>query len=261
MQVLDLFCGCGGFSVGFEQEGIEVLGIDMWDVCLKSHGGRTILHDIRTLTKGDLPLDFQNPDIVIGSPPCQTFSNANRHTRTKDDSLIKEFMRIVHELQPKFWVWENVLGSQSVQKGTILDAQHFGVAQRRKRNFVSNFDLTDMSAYHHEPVTVRHTLTQIKGSGLLDGYNSKVYSLDGVSPTIRRIPLKWYDGRYDQDGLPKRLRFTGFEMLTVSDHIKLMGFADGYQLIGNKTQQMLQIGNCVSPVVSRAIAKKILKLW
>jgi DNA (cytosine-5)-methyltransferase 1 len=258
MKVIDLFCGCGGFSQGFEKAGFTVLGVDIWDVSLQSHGGNTLLFDITNLKQHHIPKEFQNPDIIIGSPPCQQFSTANRN-RTKDDTLICHFERIVSELHPRFWVWENVLGSKSRTVGTILDAQDFGVAQRRKRNFVSNVALNNLKK--SKKVTVREVLKgSIKGSGLLDGFNSKIYPLDDVSPTIRRIPLKWYDGRYDSVGMPNPLRFTGFDMLTIQQHLVLMGFDKDFKLHGSKTQQMLQIGNAVSPIVSYAIAQEIRRL-
>ena len=261
IKVLDLFCGCGGFSQGFEEEGFDVLGVDLWDVALKTHGGNTLECNIAKLNKNNIPKDFSKPDIIIGSPPCQTFSTANRHSRLKDDTLIKHFQRLVRSLRPKCWVWENVMGSTTVQKGIILDAQFFGVAQRRRRNFVANFDISEsvMNKYYKRKKNIKQTLplSSIKGSGLLDGYNSKIYSLDDVSPTVRRIPLKWYDGRYDKTGLPKPLRFTGFDMLSIQDHLSLMGFSRRKKIFGNKSQQMIQIGNAVSPIVSRALAKRI----
>ena len=263
MIVIDLFCGCGGFSQGFEEHGFDVLGIDMWDVCLQSHGGNTLQFDIGELSKQSLPTEFQNPDIVIGSPPCQTFSTANRDTRTKDDTLIKHFQRIVSELKPKYWVWENVMGSRCVEEGTVLDAQNFGVAQRRKRNFVANFHLRNILEYKQPSVTMRQVLPRIKGTGILDGYNSTVYSLDSVSPTVRRIPLKWYDdfhGACNEKGKLKspydtRLRFTGFDMLSTEDHLTLMGFNRDKKIYGNKGDIMIQIGNAVSPAVSKAVAQ------
>jgi DNA (cytosine-5)-methyltransferase 1 len=265
-KVIDLFCGCGGFSEGFEKNGFDVLGIDMWDVCLKTHGGNTFQCDISKLTRNGLPAQFQEPTIIVGSPPCQTFSTANRDTRTKDPSLIKHFQRLVNSLRPKYWVWENVMGSRCVEKGVVLNAAHFGVAQRRKRNFVANFDLTALDKYHKPTTTVRQALSTMNGIGILDGYNSTVYSLDDVSPTIRRIPLKWYDGRFDdQNGQlkpphDKRLRFTGFKMLTIQEHLILMGFNKNKKIYGKKGSQMLQIGNAVSPVVSFAIAKHLQSL-
>lgn len=264
IKVLDLFCGIGGFSYGFIKTGYQVLGVDMWDICLQSHipGGETMQANISKLQKKHLPTDFQNPDIIIGSPPCQTFSTVNIDTRTKDDSLIKRFMYIVNKLKPRFWIWENVMGSRCVTKGVTLDAQNFGVAQRRRRNFVSNVDISDiiMNKYHKEKKTVRQVLPIMHGSGILDGYNATIYSLDTVAPTIRRIPLKWYDGRFGDNVPTKKMRFTGFEQLSLKDHLTLMGFNRSMKLFGNKTQRMIQIGNCVSPAISLALSKRLLEL-
>jgi site-specific DNA-cytosine methylase len=259
--VVDLFCGIGGFSHGFINLGFKVLGIDVWDKCLDSHiiGGEVMQHDITTLHKSSLPQGFKNPDILIGSPPCQTFSTVNKHTRQKDDSLIIQFQRLVEELKPKIWIWENVMGSRHVAIGEILDAQNFGVAQRRKRNFVSNIDISNaiMRQYYKPPINIRQSLPKVYGEGILDGYNSTVYSLDSVSPTIRRIPLKWYDGRFGNNIPKTKMRFTGFQQLSIEDHLTLMGFPRNMYLFGTKTEKMIQIGNCVSPMVSLALAKRV----
>lgn len=256
MKVIDLFCGCGGFSKGFEKNGFDVLGVDIWDIALKSHGGNTICTDVSKITRKDFPTDYQNPNIVIGSPPCQTFSTANSK-RTKDDTLIRHFERLVKELNPQYWIWENVMGSRSRTKGVILDAQDFGVAQRRKRNFVSNIDLRKIPK-NTKKVSIREAFkNNLGGNGILDGFNSKIYSVDSVSPTIRRIPLKWYDGRYDNTSMPSPLRFTGFKMLSIEEHLILMGFDENFKLYGNKGEKMLQIGNSVSPAVSDSIAKYV----
>lgn len=267
LKVIDLFCGIGGFSDGFIKNGYDVFGVDIWDKCLKSpiHNGNVLQFDISKLQKKDLPQNFNKPDIIIGSPPCQTFSTANQDNRTKDESLINHFRRIVEILKPKFWVWENVVGSTSVQRGQILDAQNFGVAQRRKRNFVSNFDISDtyMYKYKKQKLSIIDVLPkeELLGIGILDGYNSKVYSLYDVSPTIRRIPLKWYDDRWGTNIPKTKMRFSGFEQLSLEHHLILMGFDRNLQLIGTKTEKMIQIGNCVSPVVAYAIAERLLSIY
>ena len=136
--------------------------------------------------------------------------------------------------------------------GVCLDAQNFGLPQRRKRHFVSNFKLPTENS---EPKRVISDVVEPEGCGILDGYNSKVYPLDKVSPTVRRIPLKWYDGRE----MPKRFRFTGFTHLSIEDHLKLRGFPCDYKLYGTKTSKMLQIGNAVCPPVMKSIAERILE--
>jgi DNA (cytosine-5)-methyltransferase 1 len=253
MRVIDFFSGCGGSSLGMEQAGLNViLAIDLWEDACETHELNidcpVWCEDINVIESSELP----PCDVIIGSPPCQKFSQANYYDRNYDDALVKRFMQIVHEVNPDYWVWENVIGAKRAMPGVCLDAQNFGLPQRRKRHFVSNFVLPEKN---NEPRRVVQDVIEPKGEGLLDGYNSKVYPLDGVCPTVRRIPLKWYDGRK----MEKRFRFTGFEHLSIEDHLTLMGFPSDYELYGTKTSKMLQVGNAVCPPVMKAIGERILE--
>jgi DNA (cytosine-5)-methyltransferase 1 len=250
MRVVDMFCGMGGFSKGLEDAGYEIVcGVDLNDDALESYtcnfpNAKAMKADIRSLKHSDLP----EHDLLIGSPPCQKFSQANYYDRSEDRSLIDAFKKLAE--QSKRWVWENVLGSKSGEKGVVLDAQYFGVPQRRKRFFSSNKDLKPKAS---ETSLAISDCIEIKGDGILDGFNSTIYSTDSVSPTIRRIPLKWYDGRPMQ----KPFRFTGFEHLSITDHLILMGFPSDWVVCGGKTSSMLQIGNAVCPPVAKAIGETL----
>ena len=253
LKVIDFFSGCGGSSLGIEHAGLDmVLAVDLWEDACKTHELNidcpVWCKDINLIEASELP----ECDVIIGSPPCQRFSQANYYSRDYDDSLVKRFMEIVEQVNPKYWVWENVVGAKRAMPGVCLDAQNFGLPQRRKRHFVSNFKLPTENS---EPRRVISDVVEPEGCGILDGYNSKVYPLDKVCPTVRRIPLKWYDGRE----MPKRFRFTGFTHLSIEDHLKLMGFPSDYKLYGTKTSKMLQIGNAVCPPVMKSIAERILE--
>lgn len=250
MRVVDLFCGMGGFSKGMQNAGCTIVaGVDLNKQALESYqlnfpNAKAIHADITSLSLNDLP----EHDLLIGSPPCQKFSQANYYDRTNNKELIDAFKR----LAVKEWVWENVVGAKHGEEGVTLDAQDFGVAQRRKRFFSASFNINNIPTNTNK-VTVRDVITNIEGEGLLDGFNSTVYSLDNVCPTIRRIPLKWYDGR----PMSKPFRFTGFTHLTIQDHLTLMGFDKDWMITGGKTAKMLQIGNAVVPSVAEALANAL----
>lgn len=165
-KVIDLFCGCGGFSKGFESAGFEViLGIDLWKDATITYQDNfpnaiTINKDIGDISGKEL-LKIVNLkesidiDVIIGGPPCQGFSLSGK--RMLDDprnKLYKSFVEIVGEIKPKFFVMENVPGLVRLFNGKVKDeivrdfsslgysvdmqllsADNFGVPQQRKRVF------------------------------------------------------------------------------------------------------------------------------
>ena len=165
MNVIDLFCGCGGFSKGFEQAGFKIcLGVDIWQDAINTYktnfpNASVITDDITNLTGTDL-LSFagiaeNEVDVIIGGPPCQGFSLSGK--RMLDDPrniLYKSFVRVVNSIQPKVFVMENVPGLVKLFNGQVKEqviedfsnigykvemkqllASDFGVPQSRKRVF------------------------------------------------------------------------------------------------------------------------------
>lgn len=126
LTVIDVFCGAGGFSEGFRQQGYKILlGIDSWEPAIKTYN-----HNFRLNCKTKNVLDFENSieeiealpdsDIIIGSPPCVTFSSSNisgKADKTLGIKLTQIFLRIVaiKKWQPesklKAWFMENVPSS------------------------------------------------------------------------------------------------------------------------------------------------------
>lgn len=170
-KVMDLFSGAGGFLLGFEKEGFDIiLSTDFDEDCEKVHKINRpnipfVRADIRTLSneKIDELLNGQTVDVLIGGPPCQGFStignrvSSDPERRTKYDprnDLFREYIRILNHLQPKVFVMENVKGIKTRDGGTIfeeiqrqfketgydfncitLNAADYGVPQYRERVF------------------------------------------------------------------------------------------------------------------------------
>lgn len=121
LKVLDLFAGCGGFSLGFSKAGHEIVGfVESWppaiDTFLKNHPKAEHLgYDIRVI--GDIEIErFRNKiDVIIGGPPCQGFSTAGkRDPKDKRNQLYKEFLRFVRIIKPRIVLLENVKGLKSM---------------------------------------------------------------------------------------------------------------------------------------------------
>jgi DNA-cytosine methyltransferase len=150
LKVLDLFCGCGGFSKGFLDAGSElVAGIDnekrVHETFEHNHpNAEFICADLTTLD----PAKWKGKiDIVIGSPPCPNFSNAKAdRDPAKGMILVREFIRWVNTIQPKWWIGENVPGILPHLRrefygvfAKILNCADYGVPQIRKRCFFGQY--------------------------------------------------------------------------------------------------------------------------
>ena len=165
-KCVDLFCGAGGLSEGFRQNGFDILlanDFDAWcEATYKLNHPETefisgAIQDISAqqmlsmlgMKKGEL-------DCIIGGPPCQAFSVYNHQRGMHDErsGLFREYLRLVKGLLPKYVVIENVPGMSSVEDGvavieikqglqalgyrvevTLLKAENYGVAQERRRLF------------------------------------------------------------------------------------------------------------------------------
>lgn len=162
LEAIDIFCGAGGLSLGAERAGLKIaLAIEKdasaADTFKHNHPNATIVCD--DIGQID-PLIYinKNPFIIFGGPPCQGFSTSNTKTRTKKNEnnyLFKEFLRFVKELQPKWFLFENVEGITSFDNGNtvstikdlfeelgyttneaVLYASDYGVPQHRNRFFM-----------------------------------------------------------------------------------------------------------------------------
>ena len=123
--LVDFFCGAGGMSLGFFQKGFKVLlANDIESVCTETYSfnhleipkDRIITDDIKSIVNNIDNYVHEDVDVIIGGPPCQGFSMANRQ-RIIDDPrniLYKYYVKGVEKLKPKFFVMENVKGMLSV---------------------------------------------------------------------------------------------------------------------------------------------------
>lgn len=181
--VVELFCGCGGTSLGFEMAGFHLaLGCDIHAPSIETFQynhpkSSTILGDIKKVKPGQLQelLGKRKVDVLIAGVPCQGFSLNNRKRHEHDDRnfLYKELIRFVKKLEPKCIVIENVSGMKSSGdfvkniekelseagkmqvKSQLLFAPDYGVPQKRQRLFfigIKNqvFDFSQVKKTHGE---------------------------------------------------------------------------------------------------------------
>jgi DNA (cytosine-5)-methyltransferase 1 len=159
--VVELFCGCGGTSLGFEMAGYEIaIGCDIHQPSINTFKTNhpnvsTVLGDVRKVNPKSFQqiLNGRQVDVLIGGVPCQGFSlnNRKRHENDERNLLYKEFIRFVKALKPRVVVLENVSGMKSTGdfvktiekdlslagnmtvKSKLLFAPDYGVPQSRTR--------------------------------------------------------------------------------------------------------------------------------
>lgn len=167
--VVEVFAGCGGLSCGLSSAGYKVtLGVDLNAPAIDtfnynhSHAGSTgMVADVRALDAKGLRaaagLGRQRLDMLVGGPPCQPFSIIGKQKALDDErgDLVFQFIRLVRELEPEAFIFENVANFARIQNGEIaetvvsrlarsgyavtsgvLDVSEYGVAQMRKRFLV-----------------------------------------------------------------------------------------------------------------------------
>ena len=129
---IDLFAGAGGLSLGFKQTGhVKIVAAAENNLNARKTYKRNfklarLYSDVKTIDYSELEHTVGPVDIVIGGPPCQGFSNANRQHTTvisMNNRLVKEYVRAVCELKPKAFVMENVAMLRSQVHKFFLEEQ------------------------------------------------------------------------------------------------------------------------------------------
>lgn len=186
---IELFAGSGGLGTGFANAGFNIISAnDVWKAAGETYTAnhpnvKYIVKDISKLTGNELldgtGFEKKDIDVIIGGPPCQGFSTLGK--RFIDDprnKLFKEYVRLVNDIKPKFFVMENVVGILSMENGNVLEnilksfneigykleykilnAAEYGVPQQRERTIFIGTRTNVKIRYPKKT----HTLTNEKG--------------------------------------------------------------------------------------------------
>ena len=216
LKAIDIFSGAGGMSIGASMAGIEVVVAIEYNkhaastFKLNHPTAEIITKDIREVSLNE---EYKNAFILFGGPPCQGFSTSNTKTRNSENSnnsLFYEYIRQIKELTPDWFVFENVEGITSYEKGTVvkrleeefsklgyktkwdvLTASDFGVPQNRNRFFMvgnkNNIDFI-FPEKNKTKVTVKEALEDLpslKNGESIEVKNYKKIALNSYTKLMR----------------------------------------------------------------------------
>ncbi len=291
MKVVDLFCGCGGLSLGFIKAGFDVLaGFDFWDDALevykKNFSHPVIKQDLMNVEEASEKIRAYGPEMIIGGPPCQDFSSAGKRDENNGrGDLTVSYAKIISTVRPQWFVMENVERIKKTQKlvdaiaiyknagygltYTVLDASLCGVPQKRKRFVMvgrlgakDNFMLSQLNGnLAKKPMTVADYF----GDKLDIKYYYRhprsyvrrgIFSVDEPSPTIRGVNRPMPAGYELRPNDPVKSK-DGIRPLTTTERAMVQTFPKDFVFLGSKTNQEQMIGNAVPVNLGKYVAEAI----
>lgn len=293
MKVVDLFCGCGGLSLGFEKAGMDVVaGFDNWASALEVYRSNfthpAFMADLANVEESVGKIRQFEPDMIIGGPPCQDFSSAGK--RNEDNGrgdLTVCYSRIISEIKPRWFVMENVeriLKTQKLQDAlavfraagygltyTVLNAALCGVPQKRKRfvmigklgeqddfikaTLLSNLSDHEMSVaeYFGDKLDIKYYYRHPRSYA-----RRGIFSTAEPSATIRGVNRPMPQGYQLHPGDPVD-SLEGIRPLTSRERSMIQTFPDDFDFKGTKTNVEQMIGNAVPVNLGYYVADAILR--
>jgi len=282
-KLISLFCGCGGSTTGYFQNGFEpMMGVDNDSLCINSYKQNYsksigLNEDVRILSVEDIQkltsIGVGELDLLDASPPCQGFSvTGSRKLLDDRNNLIFEVIRIIDGLRPKVFVIENVDGMLKgkmrgyfnliLERLNSLDYQikwksmngvYYGLPQKRQRIFFIGI----RNDLNQEPVFPDHVEDFTYFDDVVSGveYQNRG-QFDKRWKTVKK------NFCYTITKTPSLLFMeNGNERKpTIKELKQLSSFPTDYKLCGNYNQQWGQIGNSVPPILTKRIGDKLQSL-
>jgi DNA (cytosine-5)-methyltransferase 1 len=293
MRVVDLFAGCGGLSLGFNNNPeLEIVAAyESWQAAIENYrinfNHPTFKFDLINVENAIEHIQQFSPEMIIGGPPCQDFSHAGQRNEGEKANLTVSFAKIIQAIKPSYFVMENVdraKNSEAVARAkeifkqeeyglteSILNASYCNVPQKRKRYFClgllkgeDNF-LNELinKGLSDKPMTVRDYL----GDALEieyyyrhpRNYNRRgIFSIDEPAPTVRGVNRPVPKGYPGHSGDPVPVT-EDLRPLTTLERARLQTFPEDYKWIGSKTKIEQMVGNAVPVKLAEFVADRIIE--
>lgn len=289
-RVCELFCGAGGMGLGFSQHFEVTDAIDILPAAVQTYGSNHPETDVRRKDVRDLTGcrgDFEGVTGFIGGPPCQAWSRRNIR-QTLDDPrarLVNEYLRIVEEVRPRFFVIENVVGIPKIVKEGVarqakalgyrvtaacLNASDYGAAQTRRRWICIGLQEGSLA-----PIApARPRTVQEAFASLTDNWGMMASTPATLEKLAKATPGEWtpMTGKY---GNIIKLRWNApaptvvnvkkvymvhpdeCRNISLAEAAALQGFPPGYTWVGSDSQIAQMIANAMPAEMASAIARAV----
>lgn len=286
MRCVDLFAGCGGLSLGFQNAGFEIAAAyDRWPAAIniyRENFKHPIFEEDLYREEAVSEIEAYKPNIIIGGPPCQDFSIAGARNRGERANLTIRYAEIIKQIKPEWFVMENVYNIERMDvlpealaifreagyglTKRVLNASLCGVPQIRRRFFLIGH-LGDKDDFLGElldgrladkQMTVRDYLGNRLGTQYyyLHPRNFQrrgVFSIDEPAVTIRGtnrpIPPSYKRHHADKADISE-----GVRALTYKERSYLQTFPESFVFTGSKTDIEQAIGNAVPVKLAEYVA-------
>ncbi|HRK26133.1 MAG TPA: DNA cytosine methyltransferase [Chitinophagales bacterium] len=290
MKTVDLFSGCGGLSLGFQNAGFEIVAaFDKWEPAVKVYRDNFNhpIYDIDLASEEGLEFvrSFK-PQMIIGGPPCQDFSSAGKRDETLGRAdLTISYANIIAVAKPEWFVMENVeriIKSRILKEALqifkkagygisyqVLDASLCGVPQSRKRFFLVGHKKSPdnfLISYLNKNLSSKPmTLFDYFGYSLGIEYYYRhprsyarrgIFSIYEPSPTIRGVNRPIPKGYTKHEGDPVEIS-EKVRPLTTKERSLIQTFPENFIFNGSKTDLEQIIGNAVPVKLGEYVANCI----
>ncbi|NJK46962.1 DNA cytosine methyltransferase [Candidatus Gracilibacteria bacterium] len=225
LNIVSLFSGCGGLDLGFSQAGFNIIWAneydkEIWETYEKNYSDTFLdKRDIRTISSEEIPDCIG----IIGGPPCQSWSEAGTQRGINDDrgQLFLEYIRILRDKQPLFFLAENVSGMMHKKHNRALNNI---ITAFEEANYVVNFKLLNALDYN---------VPQERKRVIFIGYHidlNKKFDFNLVSKTFNFPTLKDAIWDLQESALPAiaKVRTNGETCLVQNHEYMLGGFSSIY---------------------------------
>ena len=294
LNVIDLFCGAGGMSLGLKQAGFNIVAaMDNWDSavdCYKNNFQGHVVHkqDLSDWREVMRIIQDTKCDMIVGGPPCQDFSEAGDRVEGDRAGLTKSFAKIVAKKHPRYFIMENVPAAQKSKAykaaraifkragygltEVVLDASLCGVPQRRKRFFCigslrdkNRFLIKMLLANQSDlPMTVRDYL---KDEFQFEYYyrhprtygRKAIFSVDEPAPTMRGInrPLPKTYKKHEADCADPKTN--DIRALNYKERARIQMFPADYKWSSQNTANDQMVGNAVPVGLANYVGRCLLE--